>query len=523
MKHSLQKLQKFFKLEADRGYDNRAVVGGLDRILNSWEVEARADGMPEDLIQAIGNRLRDYPRLSEASREETLQGLWRRLQQEAGTTLPEIDVQGEKTPAKADAPQVEMVKAPSEKPPVDTKPAEGDLTIQDQRPPEEPSPKPEPEEQPAALNTPITVLPNVGPKTAQTLSRLELHLLGDMLYNLPRRYVDYSRLIPINRLRYGEEVTVIGTVQSVHLRPVRSGRAKVSEVVINDGTGALRATWFNQPWIAKRIRVGAQVSISGKIDQYLGRLVMNSPEWEPLEQQQLSTNRIVPVYPLTAKITQRWLRRQMHQVVSYWAPRVPDHLPKSVRRSADLVDLSMALTQVHFPDSWERLKSARYRLAFDEIFLLQLGAQRQKRAWCERSAPVFETSDKWLASQVKRLPYALTGAQQRALRDIRIDLLSGHPMNRLLQGDVGSGKTVVAALAIAMVTHHGAQAALMVPTSILAEQHYHSMLKTLAGHRHKEGISVVNSRESIKTHALRSEEIRLMIGATPEHEKGEIR
>lgn len=523
MKHSLQKLQKFFKLEADRGYDNRAVVGGLDRILNSWEVEARADGMPEDLIQVIGNRLRDYSRLSEASRKEALKGLWRRMQQEAGTTLPEIDVQGEEPPAKADAAQVEMEKTPAEKPPLDTKPSEGDLTPKDKRPPEEPSPKPAPEEQPAALNAPITVLPNVGPKIAQTLSRLELHLLGDMLYNLPRRYVDYSRLIPINRLRYGEEVTVIGTVHSVHVRPIRSGRAKVSEVVINDGTGAIRATWFNQPWIAKRIRVGAQVSISGKIDQYLGRLVMNSPEWEPLEQQQLSTNRIVPVYPLTAKITQRWLRRQMHQVISYWAPRVPDHLPKSVRRSADLVDLSMALTQVHFPDSWERLKSARYRLAFDEIFLLQMGVQRQKRAWSERSAPVFDTSDKWLASQVKRLPYALTGAQQRALRDIRIDLLSGHPMNRLLQGDVGSGKTVVAALAIAMVTRHGAQAALMAPTSILAEQHYQSMLKTLAGLRHEEGISVVNSRESIDTHALRSEEIRLIVGATPEHEKGEIR
>jgi ATP-dependent DNA helicase RecG len=142
---------------------------------------------------------------------------------------------------------------------------------------------------------------------------------------------------------------------------------------------------------------------------------MNNPEWEPLEQQQLSTNRIAPVYPLTANITQRWLRRLMGQVVPYWAQRVSDPLPEQIRRSAGLMDLSSALTQAHFPDSMERLKAARHRLAFDEIFLLQLGVLRQKYAWQERTAQVFDTPGDWLEDQIARLPFALT-AQRRVCR-----------------------------------------------------------------------------------------------------------
>jgi ATP-dependent DNA helicase RecG len=328
-----------------------------------------------------------------------------------------------------------------------------------------------------------------------------------MLYNFPRRYDDYSQLKTINRLWYGEEVTIIGTVQSVSNRQVRSGRMAITEAVVGDGSGALRVTWFNQPWIGKRLRNGMQVVLSGKVEQYLGRLVMNSPEVEQLEQQNLHTNRIVPIYSLTAHITQRWLRRLMYQVVTYWSPRVQDPLPRSTRRAAEVIDLSTALGQIHFPDSWEALKAARSRLAFDELFLLQLGLLSQKRAWQERSARVFVTPDAWLEQQLSRLPYALTSAQRRVIERIREDLAGGHPMNRLLQGDVGSGKTVVAALAIAMVVQHGPQAALMAPTSILAEQHYQSLCDILTG----EG------------QLLAGDQVRLLIGATPEAEKQAIR
>jgi ATP-dependent DNA helicase RecG len=234
---------------------------------------------------------------------------------------------------------------------------------------------------------------------------------------------------------------------------------------------------------------------------------MNNPEWEPLEQQYLNTNRILPVYPLTANITQRWLRRLMHQVISYWAPRVQDPLPESMRSSAGLMDLSTALFQVHFPSSDDQLKKARHRLAFDEIFLLQLGVLDQKRSWQERAAKKFAVEEEWFDHQISRLSFKLTNAQKRAIEDIRSDLNSGHPMNRLLQGDVGSGKTVVSGLAISLIAANGAQSVLMAPTSILAEQHLSSLRAQLTG----EGGS------------LSPNEIRLMIGSTPEPEKQEIR
>ncbi len=371
-----------------------------------------------------------------------------------------------------------------------------------------------PESPRVALNAPITVLPGVGPRHGQTLSRLGLRTLGDMLYYFPRRYDDYTRLRPINRLFYGEEVTVIATVQSVVARPIRGGHSQIVEVIVSDGTGALRINWFNQIWIAKRMRAGMQVVLSGKIDQYLGRLVMNSPEWEPLEQQNLHTNRIVPVYPLTASITQRWLRRIMYQVVSYWGPRVQDPLPEYVLKDAGLTDLPNALFQAHFPDTADKLAAARHRLAFDEIFYLQLGVLRQKNAWQNRNARVYDTPDEWLQTQVQALPYPLTQAQQRALADVRLDLASGHPMNRLIQGDVGSGKTVIAALAMAMLARHGAQSAMMAPTSILAEQHYKSLLGLLCG---------AQNQPVSSPPVLTPNQVRLMVGATSETEKQSIR
>jgi len=558
MKPSIQKIQKIIKLEADHGYDNRAVIGGLDRILQNWEGEARAEGVPEELVQAIGARLRDYPRLSETSRSEVLEGLWRRLQQETGTSAPPLPPVPHSEKASAPVP-------PSPQPsPSTTQAALPQTVVQPPAHPIVDSPRPPaPPGEPAALGAPVTVLANVGPKHAQTLDRLELHTLRDMLYYFPRRYDDYSQLKPINRLEFGEEVTVIGTVQNIHARPVRSGQTQMVEAVVSDGSGALRVTWFNQPWIARRLHPGAHISISGKVEQYLGRLVMNSPEWEPLEQQQLSTNRIVPVYSLTAQITQRWLRRLMNQVVSFWAPRVRDPLPDHLCRAAGLLDISTALLQVHFPDSADMLQAARYRLAFDEIFLMQLGVLRQKRAWQAREARVFEIPEDWLQSLTHRLPYTLTGAQHRAITEVRADLASGRPMNRLLQGDVGSGKTVVAALAIAMITHSGAQAALMAPTSILAEQHYKSLLQILAGvgiampqpvqaELPAETIELVEpaelpeseelaaideaysreqppqpenqlaEAESLPDYPLHPEEIRLLVGSTPEAEKRQI-
>ena len=516
MKSSLQKLQKILKLEADRGYDNRAVLGGLEKILPGWEAEARSEGITENLTQIVTTHLRDYGRLSPTSMAETLNGLWQRIQGEADISLPPLPGLGPEgdlslktneaaRETRGVTPKPEHVSGRADS----REPSPASQTVQT------PTVKtPSQVGTPAALNASITVLPGVGSRHAQTLKRLHLSTLGDMLYYFPRRYDDYTQLKPINRLFFGEEVTVIAMVQSVNLRPIRHGQAQIVEVVVNDGSGALRVTWFNQPWIGKRLQNGTPVVLSGKIDQYLGRLVMNNPEVEPLDQQNLHTNRIVPVYSLTENITQRWLRKQMYQVVTYWAPRIPDHLPDSIRKAANLLDLPAALLQVHFPDSMEKLRAARQRLAFDEIFFLQLGVLRQKHTWQNRKARTFTVPNEWLERQIDCLPFSLTAAQKRVLTDVRSDLASGHPMNRLLQGDVGSGKTVIAALAVAVLARQGVQSALLAPTSILADQHYQNMLNLLST-----DLSQVEAAPAV----LNPDEIALLIGATPEADKKVIR
>jgi len=522
MQPSLEKLRKFFRLEHENGYANTAIIGGLAKMLDFWEGEARADGIKEEVIQAVVQRLRSYDGLSSASRGDVLKGLWKRI----GDTYPDTQQKPRpvQNPPEGQAQKPREVQAPrEEKPKPVAAPAE--QQPQAEAPKQDLEPRPEPREQkprppvqprseavagaktsatPAALDAKLTVLQGVGPRHAETLAKLGMYTLGDMLYYFPRRYDDYSQLKPIKNLFYSEQVTVIGTIQSVHTRPIRGGKASIIEAVISDGTGALRLSFFNQPWLANRFKQGEAISVSGKIDQYLGRLVMNSPDWESVETENLHTNRIVPIYALTEKVNQKWLRNLMKQVIEYWARAVADALPQSVRNSANVISLGEALLQIHFPDSQEKLKAARERLAFDEIFYLQMGVLRQKRDWKSVDARRFPISDEWLASRLTSLPYTLTSAQQTAISDIRADLDSGKPMNRLLQGDVGSGKTVVAAMAAGMITSNGAQAAIMAPTSLLADQHYKNF-------------------QNLLTNILKPEEIRLLVGDTPEAEKEEIR
>jgi ATP-dependent DNA helicase RecG len=529
MQPSLEKLRKFFRLEHENGYSDSAIIGGLAKMLDYWEGEARADHVQEEVIQAVVQRLRSYNGLSPQSRSDVLRGLWKRI----GETYPEAQqrprgVPNRRSESSPDAHRAEVRQpavpiaerderqAPEQKTPLALPPPEAEQAEpQKQERAQRPAPPPRSESipgaktsaTPAALDAKLTVLQGIGPKHADTLSKLGLQTLGDMLYYYPRRYDDYSQLKPIKDLFYGEQVTVIGTIQTVHSRPIRGGKATIIEVIISDGTAGLRLSFFNQPWLSNRFKTGDAISVSGKVDQYLGRLVMNSPDWEPVEVESLHTNRIVPVYSLTERITQKWLRNVMKQVVEYWAPRVADALPESTRSSARLLTLPEALMQVHFPDSQEQLKAARERLAFDEIFYLQMGVLRQKIDWKSVEARRFPVSDEWLEARLKSLPFTLTNAQQNALKDIRADLDSGKPMNRLIQGDVGSGKTVVAALAAAIITSNGAQAAIMAPTSILAEQHYRNFMRLLTG----------------ENGAVQVNEIRLLVGDTPEAEKEVIR
>lgn len=357
----------------------------------------------------------------------------------------------------------------------------------------------------ALLGT-IQSIRGIGEKNSKFFIRLGIQTIYDLLRYFPRRYQDFSKLKTINLLEYGEELSVIGTLANdLYTRSAKRGGLKITEGTLTDGTGSIKLTWFNQPYLNTQLKKDSAIVVSGKVDMYLGRLVMNSPDWEPLDSEQLHTNRIVPMYPLTAGITQRQIRRIIHQNLPFWTSRLQEYLPQNVLENENYPPISQALNQIHFPDATEYLEHARDRFAFEEIFFLQLGVMAQKTDWYERQATAYPLSDEEVGLSASRLPYRLTNAQQSAIQDILHDLNSGHPMNRLLQGDVGSGKTVVAKFAIQAILRHAAQAAVMAPTSILAEQHF----RTLTG--------LLTTDELIQPN-----EIALLTGSTPTRERSAI-
>ncbi len=444
----IKKLTKILRLEAER-YQDRAVFGGLTRYADTWSREAQAIFGPEasDWIQEVADRLRVYSSLPEpAVRQETVAALLEMLK---AAPAPQQRENGKVAPAPPTPRRAEPVSSP-----------------------------PAPAYARTGLDSQVTALQGVGPKQAERLTKLGIHTIRDMLYLFPRRHDDYSQLKPINRLEYGEEVTIIAQVWDAGARETRGG-GSIFKAILSDGTGFIEATWFNQPYLADRVKHGQQIVISGRVDEYLGRLCFTSPEWEPLKEELLHTARLVPVYPLTEGISAKWLRRLMKRTVDYWSRRLPDHLPASVRQETSLLHLETAIAQAHFPDSKELLEQARYRLAFDELFVLQIGLLRRRHLWRSEPGKPLPVNEATLNDFIRTLPFELTRAQQRALRQIVADLRSSQPMNRLLQGDVGSGKTVVAAAAMALTVAAGAQAAMMVPTEILAEQHYNTLTRLL--------------------------------------------
>ncbi|MBG0784046.1 MAG: ATP-dependent DNA helicase RecG [Anaerolineaceae bacterium] len=498
MQRSIETLYKIFKLEADFNYSNKAVVGGLEKLTSSWVGEARADGLPEEQIQNVIALLERYPNLDLTARAKTLSEIGEILDNAGIKHLPGADVN--KEPVKQSTSSVQKLTPQTNQP---ARKSRGSV----QKRTSGPAPVPDAQST-QGLSAPTTAVRGIGDKQAALLSKLGLNTIEDMVYYFPNRYDDYSELKTIRDLTYGDEVTILAWVKSVKTFQVRKGR-KITQAVVSDSTGAIQLMWFNQEYQMRYLRKDMFLAISGKIDQYMGRLVMHHPDYEQVTQEQINTQRIVPVYGLTARLSQRWLRRSMHNVVTYWAPKIPDFLTEYILKDADLMDVSTALMEIHFPENKSNLKNARFRLAFDEIFLLQLGVLRQKYDWANLTGRSFEAPDEWLVARATHLPFELTHAQYQALSDIRKDLASGRPMNRLLQGDVGSGKTVVAAIGVSVVLKNGSQGAFMAPTSILAEQHYTSLKRLLANPEDAEAV-------------LKEDEIRLLIGDTPAGERAEI-
>lgn len=486
-------LQKILKHESQDGCRNRIVIGGIGRFADHWYRQARASLKEHDpdlllLLEAIYADLRRYEAASIEERRLLIEGIEARIQEalrrerELRASPPALAAKGE--PAAPPSPEPLLappVEKPQEEPARPTPPSRMERTAPARARPRGAPPVPPKlaaKVEALGLDAPVHLIHGVGRERAQRLARLGVQTIRDLLYLLPRRYVDFRALKPIHRLRIGEEVTVIGEVMDIGSKQTGNGLT-VIKALLTDGSGVIECTWFNQPYLLDRIQPGQFIVVSGRVDEFLGRPVFRSPEWEPADRELLHTARIVPIYPLTEGLTQRMMRSILKRVVDYWADRVEDPIPAWIREAYGFPDLPTALKQVHFPEDWEPLEKARRRLAFDEVFYLQIGLLEVRRRWRSIPGRALEFDEAALERAVEALPFALTGAQRRALDQILTDIRSGVPMNRLLQGEVGSGKTVVAALAAYAVFLSGAQSAIMAPTEILAEQHYRTLI-TLA-------------------------------------------
>ncbi|NLE64617.1 MAG: ATP-dependent DNA helicase RecG [Elusimicrobia bacterium] len=320
----------------------------------------------------------------------------------------------------------------------------------------------------------VQYLKGVGPARSRLFHNLGVSTVEDLLFLFPRRYEDRRKMTPVGELIPGEWHCFSGQVTGKGARRTFWNKKHVLEVTITDGKARIICVWFNQPYLEKCFHEGQEVVFYGRIEVFKDRLQCISPEYEVLSEEVdlLSTGRIVPVYPLTKGMTQRYLRRVISGAVENYAAGVLDVLPEDVREAQKLWGLSQSLQAIHFPgDDAARLEAER-RVSFDEFFLFQISVILRRLHIRKRPGVAHQLSGEDLRGMIARLPFPLTRAQDKAVRDVLSDMRGPEPMLRLLQGDVGSGKTVVAFLGCLAAVRSGHQAAVMAPTEILAEQHY---------------------------------------------------
>jgi len=327
-------------------------------------------------------------------------------------------------------------------------------------------------------DVPVTVLDGIGPRRAEGLGEVGIETVFDLVTHYPRRYLDRTQQASIGELKVGEEASVLAHVRRITSRRTRSGRALV-QADVSDGSGYLRCTFFNQPWRAKQLPSGTQAVFFGRLEVFQGRKQMTNPVVDLIGDR---TGRIVPIYPQSEKSgvdtweLSGWLDEALQR-----AGELVDPLPEPWRDRLDLQERTWAMRQIHGPESLATAFQARRRLAFDELFRLQMTLVMRKRAIERESKGIRHVLDGELVPRFHAaLPFPLTGAQRRAIQEIAADLAGPHPMHRLLQGDVGSGKTVVAVSALLTAVQGGYQGALMAPTEVLAEQHYLGLRARLA-------------------------------------------
>jgi ATP-dependent DNA helicase RecG len=422
----LQLLLKPIRLELKKGCQDTAVSGGLQNYLRLWLEKHAAKPKAQLKLAALAV---EYSALPPQARHAELEGL-----------LLALEGAGSPAPAAAPAPK-----------------------------PSAPALKP---------SSPVSALPGLGPKRAGAFQQLGVLSVEDLLHHFPREWQDRSRLVPIAAVKPGEHVTLSGVVRGAANFRARN-RMTITEVAVQDTSGVIFAMYFNQPFRQRQFVTGSSVVLSGKAEKRGSRLQIMNAEAEVIpegEEKLIHTGRVVPIYPLAKEISQRVVRGAVWAALPL-AAQLPETLPEALRTKMGLVPLADALSQIHFPSDEGARLTARERLVFDEFFTVGLGMALRKASRKKEPGAVFKKPGELVEQFLAGLSFKLTKAQLRVWKEIQGDLGKGQPMQRLVQGDVGSGKTLVAALALANAVENGWQAAMMAPTEILADQHLTNLRK----------------------------------------------
>ncbi|OGG26924.1 hypothetical protein A2960_02145 [Candidatus Gottesmanbacteria bacterium RIFCSPLOWO2_01_FULL_39_12b] len=325
-----------------------------------------------------------------------------------------------------------------------------------------------------SLNTLISELRMIGLVYSRKLNKLGVNTVGDLLYHIPRRYEDYSLQVKIKSLEKGVKVSVRGTITSIFNIYSKYGK-KLQKAVLTDDTGNIEIIWYNQPYLITYLKANPDIIIAGEVKLFGSKLIFESPDYEIVNRSPIHTGRLVPIYPETSGLSSKWLRSRINTILNQLNPQISDLLSLEILNRYHLICEKEAISQIHFPDSFLKVEQARRKLSFNELFLFQVGNMLKQRAWKNQKVLLkFQTGkfpDK-INAFIKRLPFKLTSDQKKAIEEIIADLGKDKPMNRLLEGEVGSGKTVVAAISLYLCHLNKCQGILMAPTEILARQHY---------------------------------------------------
>ena len=367
------------------------------------------------------------------------------------------------------------------------------------------------------LDSSVGEIPLVGPVYQKRLEKLKIRSIRDLLYHIPIRYNDFSQMAKISHCRVGETLTLRGSLNSLKNQYTKSGK-KIQIAEVEDSTGKITIVWFNQPFLTRTLYPGTDLSLSGKIDWFGTKKAMVSPEYEitRLGAETVHTGKIVPVYPETYGVSSKWLRTKIKLAYLTCGEEIKEYLPETY----GFITLPEAIMSIHFPNTLKDAEVARRRLAFDELYFLQSQSLKRKHAWQKNWAAYQLTINKLAIDKFKNsLPFTLTKSQDLAVNEILVDLKRSFPMNRLLEGDVGSGKTVVAATAAFAAFVNGYQTVIMAPTQILAQQHFNTLKQLFSRVSNSVKIKLVTSATSIEqsksfdifvgTHALIHQKLNL--------------